>query len=43
MEILVFLMALIALDILALRYGVDSRDGVGRAPRLAECRVSRSL
>jgi hypothetical protein len=43
MEILVFIMALIALDMLALRYGVDSRDGVGRDPRLVECRVSRSL
>jgi hypothetical protein len=43
MEILVFIIALTALDILALRYGVDSRDGVGRDLRLAACRASRSL
>lgn len=42
MEFLVFIIALIALDILALRYGVDSRHGIGN-PRLMECRVRSSL
>lgn len=43
MEILVFVIVLIVLDVLALRYGVDSRDGLGVDPRLVECRVRRSL
>jgi hypothetical protein len=42
MEFLVFVIALIALDILALRYGVDSRYGIDN-PRLMECRVRSSL
>ncbi len=33
MDILVLVVALIALDILALRYGADSREGVDRDPR----------
>jgi hypothetical protein len=43
MEMLVFIIALIALDILALRYGVDSLQGVSRDLRLAEFSVRRSL
>ena len=43
MEILVFIIALIGLDILALRYGANSRDGLGRNPRLVESRVDKSI
>jgi hypothetical protein len=43
MEFMVFVIALIALDILALRYGVDSRDGLGRNPQEFESRVRRSI
>lgn len=43
MEFMIFMTVFIGLDILALRYGVDSRDGLGRDPRLVESRVRRSI
>jgi hypothetical protein len=43
MEILVFILALVALDILAVRYGFDSREGWGHGARLGACPVTRSL
>jgi len=43
MEFMLFIIAFIGLDILALRYGVDSRDGLGRNSRLVESRVRWSI
>jgi len=43
MEIFVIIITLIVLNMLALRYGVDSRKGIDRDPRLMERRVRASI
>jgi hypothetical protein len=41
MELIVFIVAIIVLDILALRYGVDSRDGFQPVPVRATLNLPR--
>jgi hypothetical protein len=43
MEIVLIIIALVVLDMLALRYGADSRKGIDRDPRLVERRVRASI